>query len=278
MQIHKNRKEIKFQSPFIQIIKTPYTDTVGKKKEWDWVKRIGSQKAVIIAALFENKIVITKEYRVPIEDYEWGFPAGLINKGESVETAAHREFKEETGLNIEKINHISPPLYSSSGLTNESVFIVICTAKGTINQDLTGDSEDITTFLVSREKLKKMFQDKSKKWGAKSFMLMQRFALFGYLIPSKRKDVSTHKSINMRYRFSATHKLKENFIFSNGIEKVIFKKGNPVFIPKGNEKTNSNIFFLTPTGIIKVTKDQVLHIYSKTFFKPKKDWFEKIED
>lgn len=185
MQVHKEKATITYSTQYIQEITTPYTDNKNEEKEWNWVRRIDDQKAVVIAAIYKEKMVITKEYRIPIDGYEYGLPAGLIDKGESIETAARREFKEETGLDIEIIHDISPVLYSSPGLTNESAYMVICTAKGTISQDFIEASEDITAFLVSREELNKMFIDKNKKWGAKGFMLMQRFAWFGCLVSQK---------------------------------------------------------------------------------------------
>ena len=69
----------------------------------------------------ENKLVITREYRVPLDDYEVGFPAGLVDAGESVEQAVRRELKEETGLNLSRVICTSPPLYPSAGMTDESV-------------------------------------------------------------------------------------------------------------------------------------------------------------
>lgn len=183
MRIHKNKIESHFKTPFIEVVTTPYTDTLNKERRWDWVRRIGNQEVVIIAATFGDTLVITKEYRVPIEGYEYGLPAGLIDKGETPEIAARRELKEETGLDIDKIHHISPLLYSSPGITNEAAYMVLCTAKGQISQDLTEASEDITTFLISGHELLEMFLDKDRMWGAKGYMLMQRFALFGCLVP-----------------------------------------------------------------------------------------------
>lgn len=183
MRIYKDNIKIHFTTPFIEVVTTPYTDTKGKNRRWDWIRRIGNQEVVIIAATFGDTLVITKEYRVPIEGYEYGLPAGLIDKGETPEIAARRELKEETGLDIEKIDHISPLLYSSPGITNEAAYMVLCTAKGQISQGLNEASEDITTFLVSGHELLEMFLDKERMWGAKGYMLMQRFAMFGCLVP-----------------------------------------------------------------------------------------------
>lgn len=73
--------------------------------------------------------------------------------------------------------------------------------------------------------------------------------------------------------FEATHRLKRTF---NGGEDI-HRKGSPVYIPKGNQHFNGNVFFLTPTGRVKTNKDHRVQLYSKSFFKPRKDWFEKIE-
>ena len=58
--------------------------------------------AVVIVATIdtdgEKKLVVTKEFRVPIWDFEYGFPAGLIDDGEDVETTVARELKEEVRL------------------------------------------------------------------------------------------------------------------------------------------------------------------------------------
>ena len=45
-------------------------------------------------------MVIIREYRVPLDGYEYGFPAGLVDNGESLEQAARRELMEETGLRV----------------------------------------------------------------------------------------------------------------------------------------------------------------------------------
>src|SRR4051812_45610792 len=79
---------------------------------------------VIVPTLVKNRkrtaLVLVKEYRVPIGKYVYGFPAGLIERGESVEKSARREMIEETGLEVVKIKSVSPAVYSSSGLTDES--------------------------------------------------------------------------------------------------------------------------------------------------------------
>lgn len=175
--------KINYKTPFIETVTSTYIDKNGNNKKWDWVRRKNNQKAVMIVALdeYQNKIVVTKEYREPISDYEWGFPAGLIDNNESPVETATRELKEETGLNMKDIHHVSPPVYNSPGLTNESIYIVFCTTWGRVNQKNLEANEDIETFLFSREEIKKLIQDPTKKFGAKAYLLMLHFIRFGKL-------------------------------------------------------------------------------------------------
>src|SRR5262249_32586151 len=59
--------------------------------------------AVIIVPLLKDpgqptRLVMIHEFRVPIGGYNHGFPAGLVEAGESIEDAIRREIAEETGL------------------------------------------------------------------------------------------------------------------------------------------------------------------------------------
>lgn len=77
----------------------------------------------------EPRLVATKEYRVVIDAFEWGLPAGLIDGDEPVVEAARRELLEETGYELADVIQESPPNYSSSGMTDELVTIVVCTCR-----------------------------------------------------------------------------------------------------------------------------------------------------
>ena len=166
---------------FVNLMKTFYYDMNDDMNEWVWASRNNNRRAVVIAATYNNKLVLTKEFRIPLKSYEIGFPAGLIDNGETPEETARRELKEETGLIIDKIESISPPIYSSAGITNESVYMVICTAKGDINQDGNESSEDINTYLKTRTEVAHLLQDSNNMFGAKAYLLMQRFVDYGCL-------------------------------------------------------------------------------------------------
>lgn len=136
--------------------------------------------AVVIAAYHKEKdsLVLTREYRVVIGGYELGFPAGLIDKGETAEQAAIREFKEETGLDVTKVLKISPIIYASTGMTDECAQIVYVECSGEFSNEGNTDMEDITTEFYTRDKIKSL----EGNWGAKAWLIADRFAETGKIV------------------------------------------------------------------------------------------------
>lgn len=155
-----------------------------KKGNWLFVSRnkdldkIPKPDAVIIVATIRQDgelfLVLTKEFRIPVGDYEYGFPAGLVDENELVTNAAVREFKEETGLDL-SIKLVSPwALYSSAGLTDETVQFVMGTASGEISDKYLESSEDIEVIIASKEKVQELI-DSGLPLGAKAWSIMWMF-------------------------------------------------------------------------------------------------------
>ena len=138
--------------------------------------------AVVIVATIDTdtgkRLVVTKEFRVPIWDYEYGFPAGLIDGSEKLEEAVARELKEETGLELAKIEHISAPVFSSAGLTDESCHMVLVEAKGEVSDKWLDDTEDIKVLLLDVEGIRDLLAS-DKKIAAKAWGLLYYYARTG---------------------------------------------------------------------------------------------------
>ena len=108
--------------------------------------------AVMICAVTGDRLVMEKQYRFAIDDYIYELPAGLIEKGETLETAAKREFFEETGMSFTPVHghHSSRPYYSSIGLTDESVSTVFGYASGVPTSENEEETEDIIVVMADR--------------------------------------------------------------------------------------------------------------------------------
>lgn len=176
------------QLKWLNVFEVHYIDRSNAQKTWQVVSRSVSPKcltgkfdrpdAVIIVPfhLAKKKMVITREYRVPLADYEYGFPAGLVDNGESIQDTARRELFEETGLELIRIKNISPPLYSSAGMTDESVALVYVECEGQPTTQNNKGSEVIEILFVSPVEAARLCNDSALKFDAKAWLVISQFA------------------------------------------------------------------------------------------------------
>ena len=173
---------------WLNLFDVNYTARTGEDKSWQIVTRQKEPKcvsgdyrqpdAVVIVPFHavESKMVILREYRVALNDYEYGFPAGLVDPGESVEQATRRELREETGLTVRRFLKISPPVYSSAGMTDESVAMVYVECEGSPSTRENAASELIEILFVSPAEAQKLLEDTTLKFDAKAWLAISRFA------------------------------------------------------------------------------------------------------
>ena len=124
----------------------------ASRKSPEFAGTVSADGVVIIAVVptaAGERLLVTREFRLPIDCHELSLPAGLIDDGESIETAAARELHEETGMTLTKIFHISPPVASSAGLSDECVCLLYGEAEGTLARDFQTEHEDIEARLLS---------------------------------------------------------------------------------------------------------------------------------
>ena len=182
---------------FVTLFSVSYLDRKGGLKRWHMVSR-GEQPKCITgenqrpdAAIIvpyhrrEDKLVVIREFRVPVGGYQYGFPAGLLDPGEDIAVAAGRELKEETGLDLVRIYRHSPAIFSSAGITDEAISMVFAEVDGSPSISRNQDSEDIEIFLMGREEVKGLLRRSDIVFGARAWMAMDAYARMGedYLTP-----------------------------------------------------------------------------------------------
>jgi len=165
-----------------------YVDSAGRSRSWQTVSRAAEPKCIsgkyntpdaVVIVPFHTataKLVVTREFRVPLADFEYGFPAGLMDIGETVEMTARRELLEETGLNLTRCIKISPPLYSSAGMTDESVAMVYAECDGQPSTAGNTGSELIEVQLISRLQAARMCRNPALKFDVKAWLVIAGFA------------------------------------------------------------------------------------------------------
>ncbi len=176
---------------YLNLFLIDYTDREKCEKQWIFASRSDHQNplqeksstpnAVVIVPyhVSEKKLVLIKEYRVALGGYQYGFPAGLVDKGETVGVSAQRELFEETGLKITKTLKKSPGVYSSSGMTDESVSMYFAECSGEASNIHNEASEDIEIILVSQQEAKDLLQDDTLKFDVKTWIVLNHFASSG---------------------------------------------------------------------------------------------------
>ena len=105
-----------------------------------------------------SKVLVIKEWRTPVNDYIYAFPAGLCEKGEGYFDTAARELFEETGLQITYAYDILSPAYQSAGMTNETVATVVCNASGELSNKNSTQDEDIVPMWITKEEAQEILK------------------------------------------------------------------------------------------------------------------------
>ncbi len=123
----------------------------ASRKLKQYSKDDASEAVIIVPVLKQkdqpNRLVVIKEFRVPLGCYTYGFPAGLVDPGETIESTIMREMIEETGYEVSKINKVTKPLHSSMGLTDESITMAYVDVRA--NQGAKPEpGEDIEVLLL----------------------------------------------------------------------------------------------------------------------------------
>ena len=184
------------QTKFLSLYNANYINKGGNKKTWTIATRKSTEAledqffngkedkvdAVVILAYHkdEKKLVAIKQFRMPINNYVYELPAGLIDNNDDIISTVKRELKEETGLDLEEVieNKIGQKLYLSPGMTDESVSLVYCTCSGKISDENLEEDEDIETILLSKEDAIKILNS-GERCDIKFFMALQSFVQIG---------------------------------------------------------------------------------------------------
>lgn len=122
---------------------------------------------VIIYSLYgesHDKVVLIRQYRYPIDDYIYEFPAGLIEENEDFVQGAIREMKEETGLSLtvcQTPTYFSKPFFTSIGMTDESCSMVFGYSSGEPTKIYQEGSEDIEIVLADKQEVKRILKEEN---------------------------------------------------------------------------------------------------------------------
>lgn len=171
---------------FLSLKKTAYHWPGEKLRTWEYVirnpSRNGKPDAVVVVPFLKtpNRLVVIREFRVPINDYEIGFVAGLIDGDEAPEEAARRELMEEAGLTMGNVLCVSPPLFSSPGMTNENVIMLFCEATGQM-KNASSEEEKIEVIALDLKGVEEVLATPPCSMSQKLWPILKMMSLQGFI-------------------------------------------------------------------------------------------------
>ena len=111
----------------------------------------------------KDKIVLIRQYRYPLGDYIYEFPAGLVEPGEDVREAGIREMFEETGMTFtpREGEYFERPFFTTVGMTDESCAMVFGYCSGTPSNEHQEAAEDIQVVLADRAECRRILKEEN---------------------------------------------------------------------------------------------------------------------
>jgi ADP-ribose pyrophosphatase len=188
---------------WLNLFEVEYEHESGNRARWHFVSRkpvpilTGAPvqpDAIFIVPILKtpqgDRLVILKEFRVPLGDYEYTCPAGLIEAGEPIESTVRRELKEETGLDLTQILAVGPPVVASAGMSDESAVITFVECTGTPDNAGLDGTEEIEVLVHDLEQLRALLRA-PVKFSAKAWLVLLLFESLGEIAWPRILDQTT---------------------------------------------------------------------------------------
>ncbi len=115
-------------------------------------------------------LLLEKQFRPALNREVISYPAGLVDSGEDLFTAARRELLEETGYHAKEVSLLVPPSPTSEGLSDECNAVVLAELESKGEASLE-EFEDIKAKLYSLSEVKAMLQDSSLLFSNSAYLL-----------------------------------------------------------------------------------------------------------
>lgn len=113
----------------------------GEERVYERLRGVRKRTAVVVVPIYENQLVLIREYCAGVHDYVLTFPKGLVDQGEDVLTAANRELQEEAGYAARQLRQLDIVSTSPGDMAGRMPIVL---AQGLYPSKLEGDEpEDI---------------------------------------------------------------------------------------------------------------------------------------
>ena len=122
-----------YRDPWLGLRKDLVVGPTGKHYERKVVEY--SRSAAVVATTDEpgERVLLIRHFRYPVGRHLWEIPGGMVQDGETPDDAAVREFREETGLHLQRVMPVLT-FYPEPAFTDQvlTVFAGLIPAEGSL--------------------------------------------------------------------------------------------------------------------------------------------------
>ncbi len=146
-------KTVRWKGRFMSAVEIRYRDARGDIRTWEAVERVGIGGIVVMVAVTPaGALLLEKQFRPPLGRDVIELPAGLVDPGETMESAAKRELIEETGWSASQLRFLAEgPV--STGASAEILRAYLCTALEYRGRSGGDDNEIIEVIEVPLDRI-----------------------------------------------------------------------------------------------------------------------------
>ena len=145
--------------------------------------RCHADAVCVVPVTRDNRLVMIKEFRYPLNSYCVAFPAGLVESGEDLAASSERELREETGYELARDTDGMPNVrvltqagYSSAGMSAETVQVVYVTVENEpARAQATDENELIQVFTLPVGQIEAFLDQNTIPIGTRAQLILEAF-------------------------------------------------------------------------------------------------------
>lgn len=159
-----------YRSPFLGIEETPFVRPDGVDGTYYCLEVPGH--GAMVVACHQQRILLVREYRLPLGRIVWGLPGGRSEPGDDPEATLRRELAEETGLSIAGPLLPLAQLVPSAAVTRHTIhcFAARVVDAGALKRQ---ESEIASLHWLSRAEVESLLQTNGIEDGPSQVALLQ---------------------------------------------------------------------------------------------------------
>ena len=135
----------------------------------------------IVPRTAEDRLLLIREFRYPLNSWCIGCPAGLVEPGEDLAACVDRELREETGyalradLGADAVRALPQAGHSSTGMTDEAVWVVFAQVER-VAEARPERSELIEPFLLDIADVPRFLRENTTPIGTRAQLALELVA------------------------------------------------------------------------------------------------------